>query len=75
MAPGAPEGAAAPDVALLDDGTPAAFAVDDNPFDGARLAGRLPPRLDQAGFAQAMGVTSPAADVVQGIIVIRVISA
>jgi outer membrane protein OmpA-like peptidoglycan-associated protein len=65
---GLPEGAVTQNVTMLDDGTPAAFTLDYNAFDGAMLAGKLPPGLDKAGIVEAMGLKALGGEVVQGVI-------
>jgi outer membrane protein OmpA-like peptidoglycan-associated protein len=65
---GLPDGSVTQNVTMLDDGTPAAFTLDYNPFDGGTIAGKLPPGLDVVGIAEALGLKSVAGEVVQGVI-------
>lgn len=65
---GLPEGAVTKEITLLDDGTPAAYALDYSAGTGATIAGKLPKGLDVAGIAAAMGLSGIAGEVKQAVL-------
>jgi outer membrane protein OmpA-like peptidoglycan-associated protein len=65
---GLPEGAVTLDITTLDDGTPPAFSIDYTPFVGASVTGKLPPKMDLAMIAEALGLPSIEGSAVQGIL-------
>lgn len=63
-----PQGQMTRDITLLDDGTPADFTVDYSAADGAVLAGKLPPGIDAAAIAAALGLPGLSGKARQGIV-------
>lgn len=65
---GLPAGSWTKDITLLDDGTPAVYAIDYSASGGASISGKLLKGLDSASIAQAMGLGSLAGSVTQGLL-------
>ena len=59
---GLPDGAVTSDITLLDDGTPAAWQLNYDAFDGATIAGKLPRGLELSAIAETLGLSSIAGD-------------
>jgi OOP family OmpA-OmpF porin len=53
-----PQGIASNELSLLDDGTPPVWTVEYDATSGARLSGKLPPGLEPATVAAALGLTA-----------------
>ena len=65
---GLPQGSVTKDITLLDDGTPANYALDYTAAAGATLAGKLPRGLDAAKIGSALGLPKLGGTVTQGLI-------
>ena len=52
-----PQGFTSNELSLLDDGTPPVWTVDYDAASGAKLSGKLPPGLEAASVAAALGLT------------------
>ena len=63
-----PPGSWTTEIALLDDGKPAAYTIDYSAADGASIAGKLPKGLDVAAIASAMGLRAITGTVTQGML-------